>query len=185
MADSTPRAKRLGEPCLSSLAATVGETVRATIAETATAAARVKANSLNKAPVSPPISPSGAYTATKVAAMVSTGPAISRAPFLAACKDDSPSSMRRWTFSTTTIASSTTRPMAKTMASSVSRLRLKPRASMIAAAPSSDSGMLSTGTATARMEPRKRKITSTTSRPAITNLSSTLSIAASMNTVTS
>ncbi|MNG02261.1 hypothetical protein D3C84_852810 [compost metagenome] len=117
--------------------------------------------------------------------MVRTGPAISRAPFLAASKEDSPSSIRLWTFSTTTMASSTTRPMARTMASSVSRLRLKPSASMIAAAPSSDSGILRTGTATARMEPRNRKITSTTSRPAITNLTNTLSIAASMNTVTS
>ncbi|MNQ85430.1 hypothetical protein D3C85_1005930 [compost metagenome] len=71
------------------------------------------------------------------------------------------------------------------MASRVSRFKLNPSASMAAAAPSRDSGMLRAGTATARSDPRKMKITRTTSRLAMPNLLSTLPIAASMNTVTS
>jgi len=51
-----------------------------------------------------------------------TGMAISRAPSSAAWNGDFPCSMCRWMFSTTTMASSTTRPIASTMASSVSRL---------------------------------------------------------------
>ena len=44
------------------------------------------------------------------------------APSSAACNGDLPCSMCRWMFSTTTMASSTTVPIASTMASSVSRL---------------------------------------------------------------
>ncbi len=44
------------------------------------------------------------------------------APRWAATSGGSPSSIRRWMFSTTTMASSTTSPMASTRASSVSRL---------------------------------------------------------------
>ena len=51
-----------------------------------------------------------------------TGIAISRAPIIAASNGLWPSSIWRWIFSTTTIASSTTRPMHSTSASNVSRL---------------------------------------------------------------
>ncbi|CAK0369081.1 Uncharacterised protein [Burkholderia pseudomallei] len=70
--------------------------------------------------------------------------------------------MWRWMFSTTTIASSTTSPIASTIASSVSRFSEKPAASISAAEPTSDSGIVSTGMITARNEPRNRKITTTT-----------------------
>ena len=50
-----------------------------------TAPARVNANSRNKAPVTPPRKPIGAYTAAKVRVIEMTGPAISRAPIRAAC----------------------------------------------------------------------------------------------------
>ncbi|MCY1352082.1 hypothetical protein D9M71_157730 [compost metagenome] len=90
--------------------------------EMITAPARVKANSLNSAPVRPLRKPIGAYTAARVMVMVTTGTAISRAPSMAASNGVLPSSMWRWMFSTTTMASSTTRPMASTIASSVSRL---------------------------------------------------------------
>ncbi|MNZ85268.1 hypothetical protein D3C78_1040500 [compost metagenome] len=90
--------------------------------EMITAPARVKANSLNNAPVRPLRKPMGAYTAARVMVMVITGTAISRAPSSAPSIGVLPSSIWRWMFSTTTMASSTTRPMASTMASSVSRL---------------------------------------------------------------
>ena len=99
--------------------------------------------------------------------MAMTGPAISRAPCIAAWTGDFPSSIWRKTFSTTTMASSTTRPMASTMASSVSRLRLKPAAYIKVPAPISDSGMVTIGISTVRIEPRNRKITTTTTPTAM------------------
>ncbi len=69
-------------------------------------------------------------------------------------------------FSTTTMASSTTRPIASTKASKVSRFRLKPIASMNMATPISESGMVTTGITTERTEPRNRKITRITITPA-------------------
>ena len=78
------------------------------------------------------------------------------------------------------MASSTTNPMASTIASRVSRLRLKPNASISAAAPSIDSGIASTGIATLRSEPRHSQITSTTIRIASTSVCITSWIEASM-----
>ncbi|MNS95342.1 hypothetical protein D3C72_1295980 [compost metagenome] len=60
------------------------------------------------------------------------------------------------------MASSTTRPMASTIANNVNRFTLKPNSAMMAAPPSMDSGMVTTGISTARNEPRHRKITTTT-----------------------
>ncbi|CFP10590.1 Uncharacterised protein [Bordetella pertussis] len=162
-----------------------GERVRAITPDTPTAAASVKANSLNSEPVSPPIRPMGAYTAARVRVMAITGPATSRAPTRAACTGDLPSSIWRCTFSTTTMASSTTSPMASTIASSVNRLMEKPRDSMMAAAPSMDSGIVTTGTSTARSEPRPRKITATTMRTASSCVLRTSSIEALMKRASS
>ncbi len=96
--------------------------VSATMPEMMTAPARVMANSRNSAPVRPPVKASGANTAASVMVIATTGPVISCMPTKAACFGGSPSSMWRWMFSTTTMASSTTRPMASTMASSDRRL---------------------------------------------------------------
>jgi len=127
-----------------------------------TAPASVSANSRNSAPVSPPCRPIGAYTAASVIVIAITGPISSRAPSSAACILDMP--LRRWrsTFSTTTMASSTTRPTESTMASSVSRLRLKPKSCIRNTPPMSATGITVTGTSTERAEPRNRKITATT-----------------------
>ncbi|MNM93426.1 hypothetical protein D3C81_1058000 [compost metagenome] len=70
-----------------------GDSVSATMPETITAPAKVKANSRNSVPVSPPIKPMGAYTAARVRVMAITGPAISRAPANAAATGVCPSSM--------------------------------------------------------------------------------------------
>ncbi len=93
--------------------------------------------------------------------------------------------MWRCTFSTTTIASSTTSPIASTIASNVSRLIEKPNTSISAAAPSIDSGMVTTGISTARTEPRHRKITSTTITTASSSVWRTSSIEASMKRASS
>ncbi|MNJ68756.1 hypothetical protein D3C77_650310 [compost metagenome] len=106
----------------SSRAHIIGDRVRATMPEMITAPARVRANSLNSAPVRPSRKPMGAYTAARVMVIDTTGMAISLAPSSAASNGVLPSSIWRWMFSTTTMASSTTRPMARTIASKVSRL---------------------------------------------------------------
>jgi hypothetical protein len=62
------------------------------------------------------------------------------------------------------------------MASRVSRLNENPKASISAAVPTSESGMVSTGISTARKVPRNRKITITTIRMASTSVLVTSSI---------
>jgi hypothetical protein len=61
------------------------------------------------------------------------------------------------------MASSTTRPTERTIASKVRRFRLNPKASMKSAAPISETGIATRGTSAVRTEPRKRN----TTRPTI------------------
>ena len=100
----------------------IGVIVKATTPEMITDPASVAANSWKRAPVRPPVKASGASTAASVSVIAITGPVISFMPTIAASSGGSPSSIWRWMFSTTTIASSTTRPIARTMASSDRRL---------------------------------------------------------------
>ena len=88
-------------------------------------------------------------------------------------------------FSTTTMASSTTRPIASTMASSVSRLKLKPASSISVQTPISDSGIVTTGMMTERNDARNRKITTTTISTASISVFFTSSIDDWMNFVES
>ncbi len=85
-------------------------------------------------------------------------------------------------FSSTTIASSTTSPMASTSASSVSVFTLKPKAYMNTHAPTSDTGIVTRGMMVARRLRRNTKITSATSRIASTIVVKTALIDCSMNT---
>ncbi len=94
--------------------------------------------------------------------MAMTGPISSRAPTSAAWNGVRPSRRWRSTFSTTTMASSTTRPTDSTMASSVSRLSVKPNDCIKKTLPMRETGMARIGTSTDRKEPRKKKMTSTT-----------------------
>ena len=68
----------------------------------------------------------------------------------------------RSTSSTTTIASSTTMPIASTSASSETVLAEKPSASITANVPISDTGTAISGISVARKLPRNRKTTITT-----------------------
>ena len=112
--------------------------------------------------------------------MAMIGPTSSRAAWMAASKGVLP--MWRWrsTFSTITIASSTTRPTESTMARRVSRLMVKPAASIKNTAPTREMGMATTGISTERSEPRKRKITTTTMSSVSTRVCSTSSMASWM-----
>ena len=163
----------------------IGDSVSAMTPETITAPASVKANSRNSEPVRPPRKPIGAYTAASVMVIEITGPTISRAPFNEAWTGGMPSSRWRWMFSTTTMASSTTRPIASTIASSVRRLKEKPAISISVQTPISDSGIVITGITTLRSEARNRKITTTTISTASPSVFSTSSIEDWMNLVKS
>ena len=64
--------------------------------------------------------------------------------------------MCRWMFSSTMIASSTTMPIASTIANNVSRLMVKPINSIRNSVPTSESGTVTAGISTLRNEPRNR-----------------------------
>ena len=84
--------------------------------------------------------------------------------------------MCRSTFSTTTIASSTTMPMASTRPKSDSVLSEKPNLSMTANVPTSDTGTATSGMIDARHVCRNTITTITTSRIASNSVSTTASI---------
>ena len=89
----------------------MGVVVRETTRETRIATERVTANSLKEAADYSPIKSSGVNTATSEILIESTVKPISLAPSNAACRGFIPCSRWRVTFSITTIASSTTKPV--------------------------------------------------------------------------
>ena len=163
----------------------MGDRVSATIPETITADASVNANSRKSAPVSPPWMPIGAYTAASVIVMATIGPTSSRAASIAAWNVPFPLCRCRSTFSTITIASSTTRPTERTMASSVRRLIVNPATSIRNTAPTREIGIATTGMIRARIEPRNRKITTITINSVSESVVRTSSMASWMYSVES
>src|SRR5215470_412038 len=101
------------------MAQSAGDKVRALIADRNIETATVTANCRNSSPEMPGMKATGTNTdsSTRVIAMI--GAVISAIAFLLASAGESSgcSSITRSTFSTTTIASSTTMPMASTTAS--------------------------------------------------------------------
>ena len=89
----------------------IGVVVSDTTSEIPIAAESVMANSRNKRPTIPPINSNGVNTATSEMLIESTVNPISFAPRRAACNGRIPCSRWRVTFSMTTIASSTTKPV--------------------------------------------------------------------------
>ena len=105
----------------------------------------------------------GAKMAKSTRVVEMMGPVTCSMAFKVASRRARPSSsMRRCTFSTTTMASSTTRPMAKTTAKRLMVLAEKPAASRTAKTPIRDTGMVRAGTMVARKSCRKRYTTSST-----------------------
>ena len=104
--------------------------------------------------------------------MAMIGPVISPIAFLVASAGLSSgcSCITRSTFSTTTMASSTTMPMARTSASRETVLAEKPSASITAKVPMSDTGTAMIGTRVARALPRKTNTTMATSTKASTSV---------------
>src|SRR5690606_15567556 len=109
----------------------MGVNVKDTKADISTADARTTPNSLNNLPTNPSKKMTGRNTAAKVTEMEITAKNISLDPFTAACIGCIPSSTFLYMFSVTTIPSSTTSPVASTMAKSVRTFTEKPKIHMI------------------------------------------------------
>ena len=104
----------------------------------------------------------GTNTADNTSAIAMIGPLTSSIARWLASRGERPSSMCRSTFSTTTIASSTTMPIAKTSPNSDSVLIENPVASITAKVPTIEIGTATSGMIDARHVCRNRTTTITT-----------------------
>ena len=118
----------------------------------------------------------GTNTAHSTSAIVMIGADTSSIALRVASIGDCPISMCRSTFSTTTIASSTTMPIARTRPKSDSVLSEKPAASITANVPTSDTGTATSGMIDARQVCRNTITTMTTSRIASKSVTMTARI---------
>ena len=114
-------------------------------------------------PVEPPMKAMGINTAESTSAMPTSAPVIWLMDFLVASFGGRPSSvMMRSTFSTTTMASSTNRPMARTTPNMVRVLMENPKAAMTPNVPSKTTGTAMVGMSVARMFCKNRYMTRNT-----------------------
>ena len=112
-----------------------GVIVRALTAEMIVETAIVTANWRKNWPVIPPMKQHGTNTELSASVIAMIGPVISSIALIVAVRASSPLAIIRSVFSSTTMASSTTMPMASTRPKSVRLLRLKPSAAMTAKVP--------------------------------------------------
>jgi hypothetical protein len=117
--------------------------------------------------------------------MATTGPVTSSIALCVASLGPSPSARCRSVFSTTTIASSTTIPIASTSPNRVSVLIVNPSMAMTAKVPITATGTASVGISVARQFWRKMKTTRKTSRIASKRVFTTSSTETSMKVVVS
>ena len=159
------------------MAASAGDSVSAMTPEITIEIEIVIANCLYSVPVTPPRKATGRNTATSTSTMEISAPAICVIASLAACSAERPLlAMLASTFSTTTIASSTTRPIARIRPKRVSMLMEKPSRCMPTNVPTMDTGTARIGITVARSDCRKTNTTRTTSTTASKNVCTTLSI---------
>ena len=130
--------------------------------EISTAAERVTANSRNSRPTWPCMKRSGMNTATSETLIDSTVKPTSLAPSSAAFMRSMPASMWRAVFSSTTIASSTTKPVATVIAIRLRLLSEKPSRYITPNVPSSETIVATAGITVARTLRRKTLTTTTT-----------------------
>src|SRR5690606_9602510 len=123
----------------------MGVNVSETKAETSTAAPNTTPNSRKSLPTKPSKNITGRNTAASVTEMEITAKNISFEPLRAASIGDIPSSTFLNIFSVTTIPSSTTSPVASTIASNVSTLIENPKMYIIKKVAISDTGISSNG----------------------------------------
>ena len=156
-----PPASSCGGVC-SMRAHIMGVSVSDTTSEMTMATARVMANSWNRRPTTSGMNSSGINTATSEKVSDIRVKPISPAPANAACIGDLPISRCRATFSSMTMASSTTKPVAMVSAISVRLLTEKSIRYMKAKVPTSDSGTATLGMMVAEGLRKNAKVTSTT-----------------------
>ena len=126
---------------------------------------------------------SGTNTAVSTSPIAMIGPETSDIARCAASRGGWPDSMLRSTFSTTTIASSTTMPIASTSPNSVSVLIENPSIHSTAKVPTMDTGTAISGMIEARQVCRNSTTTMTTSRIASNSVVITELIDCRTNTV--
>src|SRR5215831_17677037 len=124
----------------------------------------------------------GTNTAQSVSAMAISAPPTSSIVRWAASNGDIPERILRSTFSTTTIASSTTIPTASTRPNRDRLLSDIPNAARTVNVPTSDTGIATTGTIVARQLCRNRNTTPTTRRIATKIVTTTSLIDLAMKT---
>ena len=127
----------------------------------------------------------GTKTAASTSVVATIGPVTSRIAFFVASRAESPSRIHRSTFSTTTIASSTTIPIASTSPNSERLLNEKPSSRITAKVPTSETGTAAIGTSVARHCWRKTSTTTKTSTVASKSVLMTSRIDSSTKTVVS
>ena len=115
-------------------------------------------------------------TAARMHAIATTGPDTSSIAWTVASRGLMPRSILCCTASTTTIASSTTMPIASTSPNMLVMLMEKPRSGNSANVPMMDTGTASSGISVARQFWRKTKTTRTTSAIASNNVTTTSAI---------
>ncbi len=146
--------------------------VSETTSDTAIASDSVIANSRNSRPISPVISRIGRNTAISERLIDTTVKPTSRAPSSAACMRGLPFSMWRMMFSSTTTASSTTKPVA-TISAISERLSIeKPSTYIAPKVPMIETGTAAVGISVARQLRRNTNTTITTSATATTSVCS-------------
>ena len=160
----------MGFGCFRSIAHSAGVSDSALNADSSTEMAMVSANCLYMLPTSPLRRATGMNTAQRISAMPITGAVTSSMALMVASFGLIPCS--RWwiTASTTTMASSTTMPMASTRPNIDSVLIEKPSIGKKMKVPINETGIVSSGMIVARMFCRKMKTTSVTRMSASTNV---------------
>ncbi len=145
----------------------MGVKVRATKEEIMTAPDTTILNSLNNLPVNPSKKTIGKKTATRVMVVEIIANMISFDPSIPACTGDKPSSIRLYTFSVITMASSTTKPTDNTTANIERTLIEKSAKYMMKNVPISDTGIATIGIKVTRQSRKNKKIIRITKRKAI------------------
>jgi hypothetical protein len=134
--------------------------VKLTNSETAMAKAIVRPKLARKRPTMPPMKATGRKTASSDRVVARTARPISRVARMAAGNGLIPfSSIQRWTFSRTTMASSMTMPTERARASRVRMLRVKPTLHISEKVPTTETGMAMAAMTVDRMLPRKTSTT--------------------------
>ena len=127
----------------------------------------------------------GTNTAQSTRVMAMIAPVTSSIALRLASRGERPMAIHRSTFSTTTMASSTTTPMARTRPNSDRLLSENPSSTMQASVPISETGTAIIGTMVVRQFCRKTSTTMKTSTNASMRVWRTLAMDSSMNTVVS